>query len=88
MEELATQLETMMKQFSGFQNMMQNSLDSLNAMGSWQTSADQVFGELRQKADGAATSLEAVSKRVDLVASRMDALEARLTMASAPLLMT
>jgi len=84
-EELAMQFETIMKQLAGFHNMMQNSLDSLNAMGSWQTSADQAFGELRQRAEGTATSIDVVSKRVDLAASRMDALEAWLMMAPAPI---
>lgn len=63
--------------------MMQNSLDSLNAMGSWQTSADKAFEELREKVEGMATTLEAVSKWVDLAATRMDSIESRLTMAPA-----
>ena len=83
LEELPTQFEVMMKQFAGFQNMMQNSLDSLNAMGAWQVSADKAFADLRERADGATTSLVDVSKRVDLAASRMDSLETRLTMALA-----
>ncbi|CAD6222998.1 unnamed protein product [Miscanthus lutarioriparius] len=44
-EELAVKFELMMKQFSGFQNMMKDSLDSLNAMGSWQISADKTTFE-------------------------------------------
>jgi hypothetical protein len=62
--------------------MMQTLLDSLNAMGAWQATAD-LFGDLRQRAEGASSSLEAVTKRVDHTASRMDSLEARLTMAPA-----
>lgn len=83
-EELSKQFEVMKKQFAGFQNMMQNSLDSLNAMGSWQTSANKAFGELREQAVNAMSSLDAVTKRVDLAATRMDSLEARLTMALVP----
>ena len=59
-EELAVKFELMMKQFSGFQNMMKDSLDSLNAMGSWQISADKVFSELCEKAKGTTPTLEAV----------------------------
>lgn len=47
MEDLSARFETMSKQFEGFQKMMQNTLDSLNAMGSWQSSADKAFGDLR-----------------------------------------
>lgn len=86
-QDMAKQFETMMKQFSGFQNMMQNSLDSLNAMGSWLMSADKAFGDLRQSVEGTATSLEAISKWVDLVVSHVDSLEMRLTMAPAPISM-
>jgi hypothetical protein len=64
--------------------MMQNSLDSLNAMGSWQTSGDKAFGELREQAMNATSSLDAVTKRVDLAATRMDSLEAWMTMAPVP----
>jgi hypothetical protein len=38
---------------------------------------------LRKRAEGASSSMEAVTKRVDLAASRMDSLEAWLTMAPA-----
>ena len=72
-----------MKQFMGFQNMMQNSLDSLNAMGAWQVFMDKAFTDLRERADGATTSLVNISKQVDLAVSRMDSLETRLVMASA-----
>lgn len=81
LEELSTQFEMMMKQFVGFQTMMQSTLDSVNSIGTWQATADNVFEELRETAEGAVTSLGAVTKRVELAASRMDALEARLTTA-------
>ena len=81
--EVSTQFETMMKQFVGFQSMMQSSLDTLNAVGTWQAGADKVLGELLERADGAATSLAAVSKRVDLTANRVDSNEAWLTLAPA-----
>ena len=61
--------------------MMQSSLDSVNAMGEWQATAEQAFGDLCQRAEGASSSFEAVTKQVDLATSRMDTLEARLTMA-------
>lgn len=70
--------EMMAKQFEGFQSMMQSTLDSLNLMGSWQASADKAFGDLRDRADGTKTSLDAVSSRIDIAASRVDSLEARL----------
>lgn len=78
MEELTSQFEKMMKQFSGFQTMMQSSLDSLNALGAWQATADKAFGDLHQRVEGTTSSLEAVTKRVDLTASWMDSLEVRL----------
>lgn len=81
MEELSTQFEKMMKQFAGFQTMMQNSLDSLNAMGAWQATADKSLDDLRQQAHGTSSSLQAVTKRMDLAVSRMDSLETRLTTA-------
>ena len=79
MEDLSTRFETMSKQFEGFQKMMQNTLDSLNAMGSWQASTDKVFGDLRERAEGTKASLDAVSTRIDFAASRVDSLEARIT---------
>jgi hypothetical protein len=45
-EDLAAKFEVMAKQFTGFQTMMQSTLDSLNAIGSSQVSADKVFGDL------------------------------------------
>jgi len=77
-EELASQFEKMMQQFAGFQSMMQSSLDSLNAMGSWQVGADKAFADLRQQAEGTTSAMDAVSKRMDLATSRMDSLETRL----------
>jgi hypothetical protein len=82
-EELASQFEKMMQQFNGFQSMMQSSLDSLNAMGAWQVTADEAFGELRRQADGASSALQAVTKQVDLAATRMNSLEARIEKATA-----
>lgn len=83
-EELAARFEKMAKQFDGFQSMMQNTLDSLNSMGSWQVSADKVFGDLCDQAEGTKTSLDAVSNRIHFVASRVDSLEARLMAVLAP----
>lgn len=80
-EELSTQFKLMMKQFVGFQSMMRSTLDSLDAIGLWQATADSAFDELREKAEGTTTSIGAVTKRMEIVASRMDALEARLVTA-------
>lgn len=87
LEELSVQLEKMVKQFTGFQTMMQDSLDSLNAMGSWQSTVDKAFGDLRERADGTVATLAAITKRIDLAASRVDSQETWLTMAptTAPL---
>jgi hypothetical protein len=71
----------MVKQFAGFQTMMQDSLDSLNAIGSWQSMTDKAFGDLHERADGTTTTLATIMKLVDLAASRVDSLETRLMMA-------
>jgi chaperonin cofactor prefoldin len=83
-EELTAKFETMSKQFTGFQSMMQNMLDSLNGMGSSQVSANKAFGDLCDRAEGTKTSLDVVSTRIDFAASRVDSLEAWLTTAPAP----
>jgi len=84
LEEISTQLGLMMKQFAGFQTMMQSTMDLLDAIGTWQATADTAFDELRERAQGRSTSLEAVTRRVELAATRVDSIEARLMTAPAP----
>jgi hypothetical protein len=83
-EEVSTQLGLMMKQFAGLQTMMKSTMDSLDTIGSWQATADTAFDELRDRAKGTTTSLEAVTKRVEMAVTRVDMLEARLMTTPAP----
>ena len=85
LEEISTQLGLMMKQFVGFQTMMQSTMDSLDAMGTWQATADAVFDEFRERAQGTTTSLEEVNKHMERATSRVDSLEARLTTPTPPI---
>jgi hypothetical protein len=84
MEDLLTRFEIMSKQFEGFRKMMQNTLDSLNAMGSWQAFMDKVFRNLHERAEGMKASLDAVYTWIDFTASRVNSLEVRMTIAPAP----
>jgi hypothetical protein len=83
-EEVSAQLGEMMKQFAGFQKMLQSMMDSLDTIGTWQATADTAFDDLREKARGMATSLDEVTKQVELAASCVDKIEARLTTIAMP----
>jgi septation ring formation regulator EzrA len=61
-EEVSAQLGEMMKQFAGFQKMLQSMMDSLDTIGTWQATADTAFDDLREKARGMATSLDEVTR--------------------------
>jgi len=54
-------------------------MDLLDSIGIWQESGDSAFNELHDKASSTATSLEAVTKRVELAVSWVDSIEARLS---------
>jgi hypothetical protein len=74
----------MMKQFAGFQKMLQSTMYSLDTIGTWQATANTAFDDLRERARGTATTLGAVTKRVELAASRVNTIEARPAMMAMP----
>lgn len=77
LENLASKFDELTKHFEGFQTMMKQTLDTLSGMGAWQTSANEPLGDLQQWADAMKTSIDAVSTRINMVASRLDNLEVR-----------
>jgi hypothetical protein len=56
--------------------MLQITMDSLDTIRTWQATVDTAFDDLREKAHGTATSLDAVTKQVELTASHVDSIEA------------
>jgi hypothetical protein len=83
-EEVSAQLGEMVKQFVGFQKMLQSTMDSLDTIGTWQVIVDMAFDDLHEKARGTGTSLDAVTKRVELAVSHVDSIEAWLTTTVSP----
>ncbi|XP_066365248.1 uncharacterized protein [Miscanthus floridulus] len=78
-DDLAKQMTSfsgMAKQFEGLRQMMQQTLDSVNSMGSRQTSAEVMLDDLRTSTDAATTTLRNTSSRIDSLVTRMDSLEA------------
>jgi len=83
-EEVSGQMGEMLKQFAGLQQMLKSTMDSLEAIGTWQSTADQAFEDLRKRAQSSANTMDAMTRRMDLAATRVDAIEARLTRPTDP----
>jgi hypothetical protein len=78
-DDMAKQMNSfsgMAKQFEGIREMMKQTLDSVNNMGSRQTSTEVMISDLRTSADAATASLRNTSSRIDSLVMRIDSLEA------------
>ncbi|CAD6334226.1 unnamed protein product [Miscanthus lutarioriparius] len=76
MAKQMTSFSGMAKQFEGLRQMMRPTLDSVNSMGSRQTSTEVMLDDLRTSTDVATTTLRNTTSRIDSLVMRMDSLEA------------
>jgi hypothetical protein len=78
-DDIAKQMNSfsgMAKQFEGIREMMKQTLDSVNNMGSRETSTEVMISDLCTSADAATASFRNTSSRIDSLVMRIDSLEA------------
>ena len=66
-DDLSAQFETMTKQFAGFQTMMRETLDKLDGLQSWKSTADESLGNLLQKTDAMGNRVNQASARLQVL---------------------